>query len=280
MEPLRNSIIGHLNHHVDNEEKFHQELQRMVKKEGDEIYSLLLNILTNESFSSSEARKTWQNIRSHQKSMSDALGRPVSLMTATCDYFSTIRKIMKIPKLIELKAFEETTRSSYSDGLTGLFNRRYFDSALTSEIKRAQRYKSEVSLLFMDLDHFKNLNDTYGHQGGDHALKSVGAIIQDQKRTEDIGCRYGGEELILILPQTTKVKSLILAERVRKAVEKMSFNFNGQSFKVTLSGGIANYPVDAQEKEDLLKCADLAVYEAKRKGRNKIFPYAARTEQN
>ena len=166
---------------------------------------------------------------------------------------------------------EETKKQSHSDGLTGLFNRRYFDDVLQGEMNRVQRYDGCFSVFFIDLDNFKKLNDTYGHQAGDLTLKVVADILQAMKRTEDTACRYGGEELVLILPETEKMNALVIAERIRKKVEEAVLEFEGKTFNVTLSGGIASYPADGKGAQDLVHAADVALYQAKESGRNRIF---------
>ncbi|MBC8282493.1 MAG: diguanylate cyclase [Nitrospinae bacterium] len=138
-------------------------------------------------------------------------------------------------------------------------------------MNRAQRYKSVFSVFFIDLDHFKKLNDTYGHQAGDLTLKAVADILQKMKRTEDTACRYGGEELVLILPETEKINALVIAERIRKKVEELELEFEGTTFGVTLSGGIASYPADGKEVQEIVHAADVALYQAKESGRNRIF---------
>ena len=175
--------------------------------------------------------------------------------------------------MIELRVLEETRKISRSDGLTGLFNRRFFDETLEGEINRAIRYEGNFSLIFFDLDNFKNLNDTQGHQAGDLTLKRVAEIMILEKRTEDIACRYGGEELVLILPETQKINALVIAERIRQKLEETELEFEGQSFGITLSGGVASFPVDAQDAKSLIHAADIALYQAKDAGRSnyKIF---------
>ncbi len=115
------------------------------------------------------------------------------------------------------------------------------------------------------------LNDTQGHQAGDLTLKRVAEIMILEKRTEDIACRYGGEELVLILPETQKINALVIAERIRQKLEETELEFEGQSFGITLSGGVASFPVDAQDAKSLIHAADVALYQAKENGKNRVF---------
>ncbi len=274
MSDLRQDIIDSLNSNENGKPHFFDALNQIVEKEGEQVYPILLNVLTQLDFSPEDAKKNWQRIVEHKSQLEGKLGHAVSLMTTVCYYFSDVEKDIQSPAIIELKTLEETKKNSHSDGLTGLFNRRYFDEALQGELNRAQRYDGCFSLFFIDLDHFKKLNDTYGHQAGDLTLQVVANILQKAKRTEDTACRYGGEELVLILPETQKLSALVIAERIRKKVEEEVLEFEGKTFGVTLSGGIASYPIDGKEVQELIHASDVALYQAKESGRNRIFMHA------
>ena len=133
-------------------------------------------------------------------------------------------------------------------------------------MNRVQRYDGCFSFFFIDLDYFKKLNDTYGHQAGDLTLKVVADILQNMKRIEDAACRDGGEELVLILHETEKMNVLVIDERIRKKVEEPVLEFEGKTFNVTLSGGIAPYSADGKGAQDLVDAADVALYQAKESG--------------
>ncbi|MBI4384913.1 MAG: diguanylate cyclase [Nitrospinae bacterium] len=269
-QPLKNFVLQCLNQHPRDDGAFLRDLNCLVEKEGDEVYPVLLKLLTHLDFEQGEAKKKWQDIVAHHEKLNTCLGRPVSLQTAVCDYFSSVIRTFQIPKVVEMEVFEQTARSSHSDPLTDLFNRGYFDEALAGEINRCRRYGGEFSLLFLDIDNFKKLNDSLGHQAGDLALKRLARAIVSLKRIEDIACRYGGEEIVLILPQTSKIKGLIIAERIRQKIEEMQMEFEGRTFSITLSGGLSSFPLDAREAKDLVGNADKAMYSAKAKGKNNI----------
>lgn len=271
MSDLRQKVIDSLSSSKNGNTDFFSSISSLANEEGELVYVTLLNVLTQLDFSPEDARKNWEKIVEHKNNLEKKLGHSVSLMTAVCYYFSDIEKNISTPAIIELQILEETKKQSHSDGLTGLFNRRYFDEALQGEKNRAQRYNSTFSVFFIDLDHFKKLNDTYGHQAGDLTLKVVAEILQTMKRTEDTACRYGGEELVLILPETEKINALVIAERIRKRVEETVLEFEGTKFSVTLSGGIASYPSDGKEIHELVQAADVALYQAKESGRNRIL---------
>jgi diguanylate cyclase (GGDEF)-like protein len=274
IKPLRESIIGFMNNYGPDEEKFLQELERMTQSEGDVIFPVLLNVFTQLDFDQMEAKGIWQGILKHRKEMSDSFKRQVNLLTAICDYFLTIKKSFNYPKVVELKVFEEANHFSKCDSLTGLYNRGYFEDSLSGEISRARRYDTEFSILFLDLDDFKKVNDTMGHLAGDYVLKKVANLIINEKREEDVVARYGGEELVVILPETNKVNTIIKAERIRKKIQDMSLIFDGKKIQVSASGGIATFPQDATEANKLIQCADQALYRAKAEGKNQICLYS------
>jgi diguanylate cyclase (GGDEF)-like protein len=161
---------------------------------------------------------------------------------------------------------------SITDGITKLFIHRHFQVRLEEEIIRARRYNSPVSLIMIDIDHFKKFNDTYGHQTGDLVLIKVAETIKSTVRTNvDIAARYGGEEFAIILPETGKEEAALLAERLRKNIEsKKLFTNKYGELKVTVSLGISGFPNDANNKSELISKADAALYKAKETGRNKL----------
>ncbi len=167
--------------------------------------------------------------------------------------------------------FSEIKTKADHDGLTRIHNRRAFDERLVEELKRHQRYNNNLSLLMLDLDHFKRINDTHGHQAGDMVLRSIGHVLQDSLRSTDFGARYGGEEFVVILPQTTEEQAWVLAERLRRAIAGLGFEFEGREFQVTTSIGVATLKPGALNKRmDLLRQADQALYHAKSSGRNMV----------
>ncbi len=161
---------------------------------------------------------------------------------------------------------------SVTDGLTGLHNRRYFIERLGSEFSRSKRHKLSISLILLDLDHFKSINDTYGHQKGDDVLIKVSDILKQNCRVHDILARFGGEEFIISLCQTGPEGAMIVAERIRKAVEEYQFIYTrAPDFNTTISAGISSYPnIKIANIDDLIRIADAYLYEAKRQGRNRI----------
>ena len=162
---------------------------------------------------------------------------------------------------------------SITDGLTKAYLRRYFIFRVDEEIKRIKRYGGGISLLMCDLDFFKKVNDTFGHQAGDKILIEFVEIVKGISRTTDIIARYGGEEFAIIAAETSKEGAIIYAERIRNIVEKHLFNIGNAEINITCSIGISNYPLDVTGTQDLIKLADEALYQAKETGRNKVVVY-------
>ena len=155
-----------------------------------------------------------------------------------------------------------------TDVLTGLYNRRRFHDVLSTEYERAKRYAVPFSLVMLDIDYFKKVNDTYGHSVGDVVLREVATILKNSIREIDTAARYGGEEFVVVLPNTEKENAQIFAERIRQAIERHAFS--GVNKNITVSIGIGGMPDAKVEDEDkLIRCADFALYRAKQSGRNR-----------
>lgn len=274
MEHLRASLIQQLSFYSHNEDEFLRHVDHLAETEGDRIYPVLLNILTQLEFDHEEAPSIWRDLVLHRQQMMKAIHRPINLTTAVCDYMLTVQKALTQPKVVELNLFEETSHYSKCDRLTGLYNRNYFGEALKSEASRCRRYQTEFSLVFLDIDHFKFINDTFGHLAGDQVLKSIANLIQSEKRAEDIAARFGGEEIVLILPETPKYKALIIAERIRHKIEYLDLKIKGEVIRATVSGGVATFPLDTDIENEILDCADRALYRAKHRGRNQIVLFS------
>ncbi len=172
---------------------------------------------------------------------------------------------------------KELRRLSITDGLTGLLNRRYFQERLAEELDRASRHSHPLSLILIDIDHFKHYNDTNGHPAGDKALVLLGRILRASVRAIDVVSRFGGEEFAVILPETRKREAVEIGERIRREVE--AFYFPGEerqpAGKLTISMGVAAFPEDARDLRGLIQRADRALYLAKARGRNRIEAHAA-----
>ena len=172
------------------------------------------------------------------------------------------------------RMYQLVEEQATTDGLTGLVNHRTFQERFQAMLVRAERHQFPVSLLLTDIDHFKKINDSYGHPTGDDVLRRVAAILGASVRKIDIGARYGGEEFAIVLEATDKAGARNLAERIRGEIEQQTFQSSKGSFKATLSIGVASYPEDATVKADIIARADLALYSAKHGGRNRTVCFS------
>jgi len=158
------------------------------------------------------------------------------------------------------------------DGLTNLYNNRYFHECIKEEFSRAVRYKIPLSCSILDIDHFKKVNDTYGHLAGDEILRMVAQLILNSTRDVDFAARYGGEEFALLLPHTEILKARIVCERIRKNIASETFTWEGTEIKITVSLGLSGIPDDTpRTPDDLIKAADQCLYAAKADGRNRVM---------
>jgi len=179
----------------------------------------------------------------------------------------------------KIKALQEELRESNrqleelsnTDGLTKLYNRRYFMELLDLEFQRAQRYESELAFVMIDIDHFKKFNDNFGHLLGDRILYEVAQILRENLRVHDIVGRYGGEEFALLMPETDVKGALVVAERYRRRVEDFVLLEGGKELRITISLGVASVPQPKiKSVDDLIRYADNALYQAKNNGRNRV----------
>ena len=167
--------------------------------------------------------------------------------------------------------YEQTNKLAVTDGLTGISNRPSVEKSLQIEFERSKRYNSPLSLIILDVDHFKDVNDTYGHQKGDEILIAFASLLKKACRANDIAARYGGEEFVMVLPQSNAQGAFKIAERVREEMMKTSFTGNESNFAVTVSCGVAEFNKDYESINKLIAAVDQALYEAKNGGRNKTI---------
>jgi diguanylate cyclase (GGDEF)-like protein len=191
----------------------------------------------------------------------DALGEPQTLLEWSL-YLAVLLTLVAL-----LARINRMQRDALFDVVTRLRNHRYFQVRLREELSRAKRHSRPTSLLLLDLDNFKRVNDAYGHAVGDMVLRQVGQVLMDNARGADVVCRYGGEELAVILPETPVGDAFQVAERLRQAVENRP---DERGAKVTMSAGVASFPDHASDADGLIAVADAAMYRAKRAGKNQV----------
>ncbi len=242
---------------------------------GDSLYSEAIFILSHLRLPAAEAKRCWGEILDLREEMGKKLRSFVDLRVALATYFVHVNRLLHNPKIIELRLFERQRAFAYRDDLTELYNHRFFEESLAQEVLRAGRANTPVSLIMIDIDDFKHVNDKYGHEAGNEAVAAVGRLLSTAARREDIPARYGGEEFATILPATTKIDALVVAERIRVAIEEHEFALRDGAVKVhlTVSVGIATCPGDAEQPSELVRCADRALYGAKSSGKNQVQLY-------
>lgn len=249
-----------------SEERLILQCEQMKEHIGKRVYVDLFRLLLNRQFEADEAESYWYKVLDHKEEMQQKLGRAVGLRVAMHDFFTSIGNVLSNPSIIEINVVDEIMRNTMLDELTGLYNRRFYTRVLENEIKRAKRHAMPLTLLLLDIDNFKNINDDFGHDTGDQVMQRIGTLLKDSLRTEDYPCRIGGEEFAVILPHTDTEHARIVAERFRHSIEGAVMP--GRS--VTISGGIATYPSDATDPVAIYRKADKALYLAKESGKNRI----------
>ena len=224
----------------------------------------LQRVFPHARLSDSEAAERATAIEAHRRELGNRLGRNVGAVVAAVDYMLNISGDLVSPTIVEHEALELLEHRSVTDPLTGLFNRYHFDATMTREIARCRRYGVPLSLLLVDVDRLKLMNDRWGHRAGDQALGRVAVAIQKSLRGTDIAARLGGDEFAIILPDTDAVAALIVATRIRRNLVENA------STMVTVSGGLVELPRDAMEVSaaQLMLVADHALYAAKNSGGN------------
>ncbi|MEW6221020.1 MAG: diguanylate cyclase [Thermodesulfobacteriota bacterium] len=256
---------------ANDDETRTEGLDALVARHGGPACQAILQAMAGLHLEAEPALAAWTAIRALKSEMSQGLGRPVSLHTAVCEHLLSGQPGLKSPMLVESELYQRLMRDSRLDGLTGLLNRQCFDEALAREVARARRHDKELALCLLDLDDFKAINDTCGHQAGDQVLREVASAILAEKREEDTAGRYGGEELVLVLPETGEADALCLAERIRRQVAAIALATDGHQLQVTVSGGVAALPPPLTSATELIRLADLALADAKAAGKNRVL---------
>ena len=235
----------------------------------------LLKVFPHARLSETEAAERVAAIEAHRRELGSRLGRNVGAVVAAVDYLLNVSGDLVSPAIVEHEALEQLEHRSITDPLTGLFNRYHFDATMTREIARCRRYGAALSLLLVDVDRLKLLNDRWGHQAGDQALSRVAIAIQKSLRGTDIAARIGGDEFAIILPDTDAVASLIVATRIRRNLVESA------SQLVTVSGGLVELPRQGTltSAAQMMLVADLALYAAKNSGGNCVVQREYQAEE-
>ena len=253
-----------------------EAMHSLAKESGLEAYRTLLFVLTQLDFAHEPARKHWDNILRQWEELNRRVPEKVDMQVAVLQYFLRGQRKLHNPAIVEIKILRRTQASAIYDELTRLYNFRYFQDRVLSEVRRAQRYDNTLTLLMIDADDFKVFNDTHGHLAGNVALRRLAAVLRKTVREVDVAARYGGEEFAVLLPSTPKLAALKLAEKLRQAVAKAGIGRDaaGKGRPLTVSVGVASLPGDAGTAEELVERADSALYIAKSVGKNCVKPFS------
>jgi diguanylate cyclase (GGDEF)-like protein len=183
---------------------------------------------------------------------------------------------LSLQTAVDLLRIDSLEAENITDPLTKVYNRRYLDRRLTEEVARSERYSLDLSVLMLDIDHFKQVNDTYGHQAGDVTLSTLSSLFKDDLRELDVVARYGGEEFLVICTNTAIDGAALVAERLRKLVESLQIEIpdgsgGSQTIQISISIGVASFSASVDSKSKLIQAADQALYRAKEEGRNRVI---------
>jgi diguanylate cyclase (GGDEF)-like protein len=247
------------------------ELNDIVEKYGNVASQVIFQVTADLHLNRDEAMSHWKKVYQHSTWLHEKVGRPLPLVATICDYLSNnINQLNHKAKLTTHEHFDSLVIHSTIDRLTGLFNRNCFNDTLKHLLALTQREDSELSLVFLDLDDFKFVNDNFGHQMGDYVLNKFGKLLSNSIRQSDIALRYGGEEFVILMPNTGLKEAMILSNRIRLKVNSTAFIENVTNLHISVSGGLAVYPIHAKTADELVYSADSALYQAKGAGKNNI----------
>ena len=271
-EKARSKLIHLLSEDHPEPEAWLSRLRALRDTEGGPIFSDAVRALFHLEMDDGEAERLLRHVLDHRVALTARLGRDAGLRVAAMDYLTNVERRLLNPKIVEMEAYEATERSARTDPLTSLANRRVFDEVLDREIRRSRRYRWPLTVLLLDLDRFKDVNDAWGHLLGDLVLERIGDILRRTVREADIACRFGGEEFAVVLPETTRLGGYAVAERIRRRVEEAFLEepVGGHAIDVTVSCGLACFPDDGLHASEIVARADEALYGAKRAGRNRV----------
>ena len=242
-------------------------VDKQIATRGGVFFSDLFYAISHHYFAPEIAETLWDEVLQHKHLMSEALGRNVRIIVATLDYLSNVTAEIISPTLISESYVTEIAALSMRDGMTGLYNHSSCYELLELEFRSHRRYGTGISLIMLDIDDFKLVNDRYGHQEGDRILIELAKIITEQVRESDICCRFGGEEFVSILPFTnSSAEAFEIAERIREEVMTLACGEGG----ITISAGVSVCDQRASSPRALIESADHALYRAKRDGKNRI----------
>ena len=255
------------------------ELHKINKRKENPLFPPDSTLAPLNSFESMSARLITFNNR-HKGTLSifvDSEDRSQTLATQA----ASIRMISKVASsaLNNIEMYEKVEELSNVDGLTGLYNRRYFQQAIERMVMESSRTDTQLSIIMLDIDHFKRINDTYGHKAGDDVIRFMSRTLKNNIRKVDVAARYGGEEFVLLLHNTNANGAAKLAEKIRILIKDASINADGSQLNITSSFGVSSFPSIVMSAGQLVKSADDALYHSKNNGRNMVTLYSEQMSQ-
>jgi diguanylate cyclase (GGDEF)-like protein len=242
--------------------RFAKELRALQPEEKEEVLARLLTEWTGLPLATRKLDGWWEAVEALAAKLRKTLGAPVSLQTAILHYFHSVAGVLQEPRIVAEKDLSVLRVNAITDPLTGLYNRRFLMDHLNREIARAERNDGIVSIVLLDLKGFKAVNDHFGHPMGDTVLVKTARIIRELLRAVDAGCRWGGDEFVLVLPSTDLFSALTVAERIRAKIAESALP-SGSGVHVGLHYGVASFPADGKTVDFLLKVADLRLYQCR-----------------
>lgn len=236
-----------------------QRLDRTATERG--FLQQMLQLWLGLSLSEQESAALWQEMTQHRHELSEKLHRPMTLLGAAADYLSA-KRLLHDPVLVEYEHLNHLRHDAATDALTGLYNRRLFEEYCAKEIARSKRHTFPLGVLLWDLRHFKRVNDTFGHAGGDRILRAVSEILKETVRQSDFVCRLGGDEFAAVIPQSRRASVYVLVQRVLDKFDKVAGSL-APGVTLGLNCGAASYPEDGDTVERLFEVADQRLYAEK-----------------
>jgi diguanylate cyclase (GGDEF)-like protein len=247
--------------------RFRRTFDALVRpEEKAEVLRVLLTEWTGVPQDVREAEKSWADVLRVEARLRKALGSPLSLQTALLHHFHSVAGLLQEPRIVAEKDLSVLRVNAITDPLTGLYNRRFLMDHLNREIARAERNDGIVSIVILDLKGFKAVNDHFGHPFGDTVLVKTARIIRELLRAVDAGCRWGGDEFVVVLPSTDLFSALTVSERIRAKIADTALPA-GAGIHVGLHYGVASFPADGRTVDFLLKVADLRLYQCREQAR-------------
>lgn len=252
--------------YISEDKKSYEQYQSEFDQD---IYTDVFLTLTHKYFVEGDAKQLWKKVMNHRINLTKCLNRDPGIVVTCLDYLTNIENLLSDATIIEEGKSNYIVKTNLFDKLTNLFIRAVFDVILEKEFDLCLRSDLSMAVLMIDVDNFKSVNDNYGHSMGDEVLRVIGSLVNLSVRSMDIACRYGGEEIAIIMPNTTKCTARAVGERIRTRISNQNF----EDFKVTVSVGISCYNDNCKSAAKLLSQADEALLCAKASGKNRVVFY-------